>query len=263
MNFEILQQTLPSNLAELISDYAFQQIHIGFSPSKVFRLEAANKNSLYLKTSPRVPGFSLLQEKRKLEWLGNQLPVPKVLQFAEDENADFLLLSEISGLPASDDSLKKDIPRVIEQLAAGLKTIHSLSTADCPFNARLDFAIELGRERVIKGLVEQENFDEERQGRTPEDIFRELLATKPMNEDLVFTHGDYCFPNVILKDGNLNGFVDWGNAGVADRYQDLALLTRSVRYNFGEDWEENVFEIYGIEPDWKKIYFYRLLDEFF
>ncbi len=263
MNFEILQQTLPSNLAELISDYAFQQIHIGFSPSKVFRLEAANKNSLYLKTSPRVPGFSLLQEKRKLEWLGNQLPVPKVLQFAEDENADFLLLSEISGLPASDDSLKKDIPRVIEQLAAGLKTIHILSTADCPFNARLDFAIELGRERVIKGLVEQENFDEERQGRTPEDIFRELLATKPMNEDLVFTHGDYCFPNVILKDGNLNGFVDWGNAGVADRYQDLALLTRSVRYNFGEDWEENVFEIYGIEPDWKKIHFYRLLDEFF
>jgi len=263
MNFEILQQTLPSNLAELISDYAFQQIHIGFSPSKVFRLEAANKNSLYLKTSPRVPGFSLLQEKRKLEWLDNQLPVPKVLQFAEDENADFLLLSEISGLPASDDSLKKDVSRVIEQLAAGLKTIHSLSTADCPFNARLDFAIELGRERVIKGLVEQENFDEERQGRTPEDIFRELLATKPMNEDLVFTHGDYCFPNVILKDGNLNGFVDWGNAGVADRYQDLALLTRSVRYNFGEDWEENVFEIYGIEPDWKKIHFYRLLDEFF
>jgi aminoglycoside phosphotransferase len=193
----------------------------------------------------------------------NRLPVPLVLQFAEDENTDYLLLSEISGRAASDDSLKTDVRRVIEQLAAGLKTIHSLPVEDCPFDARLDSAIELAHERMIKGLVEQENFDEERQNRTAEDIFQELIAAKPTDEDLTFTHGDYCVPNVILKDGKLSGFVDWGNAGVADKYQDLALLSRSVSYNFGEESEKSVFEIYGVEPDWEKIYFYRLLDEFF
>jgi len=61
----------------------------------------------------------------------------------------------------------------------------------------------------------------------------------------------------------LNGVIDWENAGIADRYQDIALLTRSVWYNFGENWGKTVFEIYGIEPDWEKIDFYRLLDEFF
>ncbi len=263
MKFATLQKTLPPLLAEFLSGYAFRQIHIGLSPSKVFRLDAANKNSLYLKTSPRVPGFSLLQEKLKLEWLENRLPVPKVLRFAEDENTDYLLLSEISGKPASDDSLKKNIPRVIEQLTTGLKTIHTLPVENCPFDARLDSAIKLARERIINGLVEQEDFDEERQGRTVEDIFQELIAAKPTGEDLVFTHGDYCAPNVILKNGKLSGFVDWGNAGVADKYQDLALLSRSVSYNFGEEWSKSVFEIYGIEPDWEKIYFYRLLDEFF
>jgi aminoglycoside phosphotransferase len=263
MKIETLQKTLPPLLAEAVSSYAFRQIHTGFSPSNVFRLEAANKNSLYLKTSPRVAGFSLLQEKLKLEWLENRLSVPNVLQFAEDEKTDYLLLSEISGVPASDDSTKKDVPRVVEQLAVGLKKIHNISIVDCRFDARLDFAIEIARERLVNGLVEQEDFDEERQGRTAEDLFQELIAAKPTDEDLVFTHGDYCAPNVILKNGKLSGFVDWGNAGVADKYQDLALLSRSVRYNFGEEWEKSVFEIYGIEPDWEKIHFYRLLDEFF
>ena len=263
MNTEITQPIVPPMLAESISGYAFRQIHVGLSPSNVFRLEAKNRNSLYLKISPRVPGFSLVQEKLKLEWLENRLPVPKILQFAEDETTDYLLLSEIPGIPASDDSLKTDVSRVIEELAVGLKMIHSLPIEDCPFDARLDSAIETARERLLKNLVDVSDFDEERQGRTAEDLARELIETKPAKEDLVFTHGDYCVPNVILKNGKLSGFIDWGNAGVADKYQDIALLTRSVSYNFGEGWEESVFEIYGIEPDWKKIRFYKLLDEFF
>jgi aminoglycoside phosphotransferase len=128
---------------------------------------------------------------------------------------------------------------------------------------RLDHKIEMARERMLKRLVEEEDFDEERQGRTAEDLFEELVSSKPADEDLVFTHGDYCLPNIILDDGKLSGFVDWASAGVADRYQDIALLWRSIRYNFGEECEEKIFELYAIEPDWKKIHFYRLLDEFF
>lgn len=263
MNPEILRQSLPLKLAETISGYDFRQIHLGLSPSKVFRLEAANKNSLYLKIAPRIPAFSLSDEKLKLEWLENRLPVPEVLLFAEDESTDYLLLSEISGLPAGDDSLQTGIPRLIEQLVNGLKMIHSLPFEDCPFDLRVDSVIEIVRERISKNLVDTSDFDEERQGRTAEDIFRELIETKPSSEDLVFTHGDYCVPNVILKDGKLNGFVDLGNAGIADKYQDIALLMRSVKDNFGEEYEEKVFEIYGIEPDWEKIRFYKLLDEFF
>ncbi|MET0751856.1 MAG: APH(3') family aminoglycoside O-phosphotransferase [Pyrinomonadaceae bacterium] len=263
MNPETLRKSLPPNLAETVSGYTWRQIHLGLSPSKVFRLEAAGKNSLYLKIAPRIPAFSLSDEKLKLEWLKNRLPVPEVLLFAEDESADYLLLSEISGRQAGDDALKIDIPRVIEQLVNGLKMIHSLPFEDCPFDSNFDSVIGIVRERISKNLVDTSDFDEERLGRSVEDIFRELIETKPDTEDSVFTHGDYCVPNVILKDGKLNGFVDLGNAGIADKYQDIALLMRSVKDNFGEEYEEKVFEIYGIEPDWKKIHFYKLLDEFF
>jgi len=56
------------------------------------------------------------------------------LLFAEDETNEYLLLSEIPGVNASDDSLKNDIPRTIEQLASGLKMIHKLSIENCPFD---------------------------------------------------------------------------------------------------------------------------------
>jgi len=263
MTIEDLQKFLPLNLAEAVSSYAWQQNNTGFSSAQVYRLEAKNKNSLYLKIDSRHSRHSLSLEKRKLEWLKNRLPVPEVLLFAEDETSKYLLLSEVSGVDANDDSVKTDIPRAIGELANGLKRIHNLPIKDCPFDARLEYKIELARERMINGLVEEDDFDEERRGKTAEDLFQELIATVPTAEDLVFTHGDYCLPNVILENGNLSGFVDWGNAGVADKYQDIALLTRSVFYNFGEDWEESMFEIYGIDPDWKKVRFYQLLDEFF
>jgi aminoglycoside phosphotransferase len=263
MNFEYLQKTLPPKLRQAISGYAWQQNNVGFSSAQVFRLEAKDRNSLYLKIDCRNSAHSLALEKLKLDWLKNRLPVPEALLFAENEKHEYLLISEISGADASDASMKKNLPQTIKELVNGLNLIHQLHIAECPFDGRLACKIGLARERMINGLVDEQDFDAERLGRTAEDLFEELIRTMPPDEDLVFTHGDYCLPNIIFNNGNLNGFVDWAGAGVADRYQDIALLTRSVSFNFGKNWEERVFEIYGIEPDWKKINFYRLLDEFF
>ncbi len=95
-------------------------------------------------------------------------------------------------------------------------------------------------------------------------MFQELLATKPANEDLVFTHGDYCLPNIIINNGDISGFIDWGRGGIADRYQDLALAARSLAYNFDAEWIKLLFKEYGIENiDYSKIEYYKLLDEFF
>ena len=41
------------------------------------------------------------------------------------------------------------------------------------------------------------------------------------DSDLVFTHGDYCAPNILVGAAPLHtvtGVVDWGYAGVADRW---------------------------------------------
>ncbi|HEX9927981.1 MAG TPA: APH(3') family aminoglycoside O-phosphotransferase [Pyrinomonadaceae bacterium] len=262
MTIETLQQTLPQILSEMLSGYAWQQNFTGFSSSQVFHLKSSSGENLYLKTAPCVDS-ELAEEKQRLEWLKGKLSVPEVRLFVQTDERDYLLISEIEGAGAHEDLWKEDVPRAIELLSKGVRMIHSLPVADCPFDETLEAKIERARRRIELGLVDESDFDDERQGRTAEDLFRELIATKPASEDLVFTHGDYCLPNVLFKDWQISGFVDWGRAGVADRYQDIALLTRSVCYNFGEKWTPFVFEALEIEPDWERIDFYKLLDEFF
>jgi aminoglycoside phosphotransferase len=270
MKHDEIKKSLPPALKRMISGYTWRQNHTGFSPARVFRLDAAEQPSLYLKISPPALAHSLRREKMRLEWLKNRLPVPEVLLFAADESHEYLLLSAISGTDASDEMLKDDFPRVVEQSVAGLKLIHGVPIENCPFDESGDCKIELAGRLVAAGLVDEDDFDEINRGKTAADLLRETIAAAPSGEDLVFTHGDYCLPNIILENKRVKGFVDWGNAGIADRFQDLALLTRSILYNFAAkpdkdafDLEASVFEIYGVKPDWEKVRFYRLLDEFF
>lgn len=104
--------------------------------------------------------------------------------------------------------------------------------------------------------MDEADFDDERQGATAQELYEQLLERRPQHEDLVFCHGDYCIPNVLLEQIGMRfqaGFVDVGRAGVADRWQDLALMTRSLE---SDDLNpqlnglsERFLERYGIEPD--------------
>jgi aminoglycoside phosphotransferase len=167
---------------------------------------------------------------------------------------------------AHDEAFRADMPRLVRLIAAGMRQIHSISIEDCPFDQRLDTRIEAARVRMINGLVDEDDFDPQRRGRSAEELYPGLLADRPRTEALVFTHGDYCLPNIIIDPANrvISGFIDWGSAGIADRHQDIALAARSLEYNFGAEWVPLLFEEYGIELiDPAKIEYYKLLDEFF
>lgn len=86
-----------------------------------------------------------------------------------------------------------------------------------------------------------------------------------MDEDLVFTHGDYCAPNVLVGDGPMHpvtGIVDWGYAGVGDRWRDIVKALWSVEFNFGAGWKEEWMSSYGVEDNAEKAEFYDRLTAF-
>ena len=149
----------------------------------------------------------------------------------------------------------------MRSLAEGLQLMHSLDITGCPFDQTIQVKLEKARLNIERGLVDAENLEDEYLGQDPRELYGLVLATKPTVEDLVFTHGDYCFPNVIVHDGKLSGFIDLGRAGVSDRYQDLALAVRSFRHNsYSEKWVEFFLEVYGVERlDQAKIDFFILL----
>jgi aminoglycoside phosphotransferase len=52
--------------------------------------------------------------------------------------------------------------------------------------------------------------------------------------ELAFGHGDYCLPNVLVRQGAVVGVVDWSRGGYADRRFDLATGLFNLRYNLGD-----------------------------
>jgi aminoglycoside phosphotransferase len=222
----------------------------------------AGEPGRYLKVDAR-PESELRAEKERMEWLVAHLPVPQVLAFEEDEGRQYLLTSALPGRDASDSTHARDMPRLVRLLAEGMRRFHALPVANCPFDHRLELMIDEARRRTRAGRVDETDFDAVRQGRTAEDLLKELERTRPGKEDLVVTHGDYCLPNVMIARGRISGFVDLGRAGVSDRHRDLALAARSLAHNFGAEWVPLLFQEYGQSPDPAKIEFFQLLDEFF
>lgn len=257
-------ETLPGDLLERLGPAAWHPIEIGQSGARTYRLEAEDGTSTYLKIRDAEGPETLREEAYRLAWLKDKLLVPELLDYRQLSDRDILWMSAMPGMHAAADCWKDRLPEMVRALALGLRRIHALNIEDCPFDRRVAACVREAGRRLSEGQVDQDDFDDDREGCSAEELYAQLLATVPPDEDLVFTHGDYCLPNIVLDEDLNAGFIDWGRAGVADRYQDIALATRSLSSNFGPEWTDVFLAAYGLEkPDRAKLEFYRLLDEFF
>lgn len=254
---------VPPSLARLTSGFSWKPITIGHSKARTFLLRGEQTNH-YVKVQSAHSIEGLYMEKERLEWLKGKLPVPRVLFYEKDEVNEYLLMSEIKGVNASDQSHRDDLPAMLESLGYGLKSIHRVRIANCPFDQSLNVKIKEAKNRVEQKQVDEDDFDEVRKGRNARDLLDELISNRPVMEELVFTHGDFCLPNIIMENKRIGGFIDWGRAGIADKYQDVALAIRSISRNFGKEYVPFFLEGYGISDlDKSKVNYYQLMDEFY
>ncbi|VVN65335.1 APH(3')-II family aminoglycoside O-phosphotransferase [Pseudomonas fluorescens] len=253
----------PTQWGNQLSGAQIERQAIGESRADVFRIRSSNGQDLFLKSE--VVGLlnELPDEIERLRWLGQlELPGPSVLDATTENNHHWLLMSAVPGQDLASAS-NLSASQIISIVAMALRTLHQVPIAKCPFESLLEQRIATARDRVSAGLVDETDFDEQRLGRTAEDVFAELLSTLPRTHDLVVTHGDACLPNLMADADQFTGFIDCGRLGVSDRFQDLALAARSIERNLGGQWVAPFFQRYGVEPDDQRMVFYCLLDEFF
>lgn len=63
-------------------------------------------------------------------------------------------------------------------------------------------------------------------------------------------HGDFCLPNILIKEDRVVGFVDMGDAGVGDAWCDYAWCIWSLEYNLNsKDYTELLLNELNIEFD--------------
>ena len=255
--------TIPSKWRERFPHALIEQQAIGESRADVFRLRQDDGTDLFLKSEPVEELGELADEIERLRWLRQMdMPAPAVLDEVTEHQRHWLLMTTVPGRDLASAS-ELSAEQVINILATALRTLHRVPVALCPFDHSLRRRIARAQEHVRAGLVDETDFDDERLGRSAEDVLAELLSTQPKTHDLVVTHGDACLPNFMALDAGFSGFIDCGRLGISDRYQDLALAARSIERNLGLEWVKPFFELYGVEPDEQRITFYCLLDEFF
>jgi aminoglycoside phosphotransferase len=255
-----------------VSGSDWETITTGMSGAEVRR---SPDGSAYAKTGSGILRRDLVAERERLEWLaGTDLPAATVLDWVDDDDTATLTLRTVPGVPMSELS-GSDATAAVEPLGRFLARLHATPRESCPFERWLAVTVPVVRVRVEEGLVDEDDFDAARQGRSAEDLLTELVDLRPRAEelevaDLVVCHGDACLPNFLVDPGTceVTGMIDVHRLGVADRHLDLALATRptadtTLNPGFGPDAAQALVAAYGRETDPWRIDFYRLLDEFF
>lgn len=255
--------SLPAKWRDEFASALIERQSIGESRAQVFRIRQAGQPDLFLKSEPVATPCELPDEIERLQWMARHgLPAPVVLDVATEHDCQWLLMSAIAGQDLASAARLPPL-RVVDLVAAALRALHQVPIAQCPFDHRLALRMAAARHAMDAGLVDEEDFDDERLGRTAGDAYAELLSTQPQTHDLVVAHGDACLPNFMAQEDVFTGYIDCGRLGVSDRHQDLALAARSIARNLGQEWVAPFFSAYGMQPDEGRLAFYRLLDEFF
>ena len=138
----------------------------------------------------------------------------------------------------------------------------------------LEEALSTAKVNLDSGKIDTDDlqYDTLHDGRfsSMEDVFEYLFKNAPASDEFVLCHGDYCLPNVFVgDDGQVSGFLDLGHCGALERWNDVALCLRSLKYNASfystsPDRAISAFKEALEMPinDFKTDY-YVLLDEFF
>ena len=257
-----IKYELTNKIKEFLENALLTEISIGCSDSKVIKIEKQD-NIYYLKIAQK--GI-LTIEYEKLIWLNGKLVVPEVIMYEIEDNIEYIITKSLEGemlcsnYYLKDNNWKLGIPIIIESL----KELYKIDISTCPYNVSSDYKLELVKNNIDNNLIDINNISSEviEKFKTPENIYNYLKENK-IEEELTFTHGDISLPNIFAHKNKFSGFIDIGECGIADKWFDLAILTKTLKRNYGEESIDILFKELGIEKDNKKINYYLLLMELY
>jgi aminoglycoside 3'-phosphotransferase-1 len=256
----------PLEIAAMLTGYEWLCNTVGESGGTVYRLRSKEGASdLYLKYGRDAVADEISTEMERLNWLARYMPVPAVVHFTRTPDEAWLLMTAVPGTTAY--QVLQAHPdyqlALVDAIARFLRQLHAIPVNECPFNSGHAYRLSCARARIDAGLVDEGDFDEERDGWTAEQVWEAMQRLLPLTPDPVVTHGDFSLDNLLIKDGEVIGCIDTGRVGIADRYQDLAILLNCLT-EFDAALQERFLKQYGIdEPDQDKLQFHLLLDELF
>lgn len=262
---------IPEKISKLLAEEKYEEDSIGMSEAsvliykdKVLKIQEHNEEAD--------------NERLMMQYLQGRLPVPELYAYEVSDGKSYMLMSKCPGEMSCSGGYMNNPQILCKLLANGLKMLWATDVSDCPSNQGLSLKLAQAEYNVRNGLVDTDNVEPDTFGengfKNPEGLLQWLYDNQPMEEP-VLSHGDYCLPNIFGSGEQVSGYIDLGKTGISDKWCDIAICYRSLLHNYSgkyanidktgyPDFDEMLlFSELGIEPNWEKIRYYRLLDELF
>ena len=196
----------------------------------------------YLKSAPKgtLEKEALLDRYFHGKGLGAE-----VLEYLSQEK-DWLLTSRVEGEDCTHAAYLEDPKRLCDLLAERLRALHELDHSDCPVKDRMETYFSTVERNYRAGAYDLSYAEGYWKDPNAKDLFRALEKGRTLFRSDVLLHGDYCLPNIMLKDWAFSGFIDLGNGGVGDRHVDLFWGAWTLNFNLKTDaYRDRFFDAYG------------------
>ena len=248
---------LPEKIRNFVGDKPFTVDKTGLSGSEVRLYE-----EMVLKIEPCSANTE--RQVQLLCWLEGKLPVPQVFCYEKAEGKSFLLMSRVKGEMSCSEYYRQHRDEMFRLTAEGLRLMWQVDLAGCPADRSLDAELSELESRELPE-IDIPGFE------NAAALLLWLKENRPPM-DPVFSHGDYCMPNIFFDRGKVSGFIDIADGGAADRWRDIAVCLGSLRRNFDGTYgnepvpdfdPEELFGYLDIEIDREKLRYYTLLNELY
>lgn len=206
-------------------------------------------SALYLKTAP---GGTLQNEAAMDSYFHQKGLGPEVVSYVPGET-DWLLTRAVPGASCICETYLADPKRLCDTIAGNLRMLHSLDFAHCPVPDRSKTYRESVHRNHQAGRCDLDLLGDHWRYGSLEEAWQVAQRGLPYFRQDTLIHGDYCLPNILLRDWQLTGFIDLGFGGVGDRHIDLFWGLWSLEFNLKTNaYTQRFLDVYGrdwIEPE--------------
>lgn len=176
---------------------------------------------------------------------------PEVMGFVQKER-DWLLTRAVPGEDCTDPVIRQNPKQLSSTIGEVLRQLHDTDPTGCPVDRTADYIAATEKNHRL-GNYDKSLFPDNWGYASAEEAWNVVCQAAPALQHDVLLHGDYCLPNIMLKDGKLSGFIDLGNGGLGDRHIDLFWGIWSLQRNLKTDqWKDRFLDAYGrdkLEPE--------------
>jgi kanamycin kinase len=239
---ELPLDTLPLALQTMLSDAKIYDSSCSAS-AQTYLIEKSN--SFFLKIAPL---GCLTREEAMYNFLAAHHLSPAASLYVQDAEKDYLITQALDGEDGIAPEHLQNPERLAQVFGQSLHQLHSLPTIGCPYPNRMaEMAVEINEKR-FSSPGDLEILSEGKAA-----AWQKYQSMQHLAQNDAVLHGDYCLPNIVLKNFQFQGFLDLGYGGVGDRHYDLWWGIWTLWYNLKTHHYRDAFtEAYGrerIDPD--------------